>query len=355
MTAADRERAARTVGAGRFGAALSGVLALLIVSFFLALGLGAMDIKLDRIVAILWDAIWDEAGSDPESNVLLAVRLPRVLLAATVGAGLAVSGAALQGLFRNPLADPQLIGISSGAAVAAAGMIVFGAPLLAILPSGLVAWAMPAASFVGALTVTGIIYLFAARRGGLDVATLLLVGVALNALAGAFLGLFTYLSDDQQLRDITRWMLGSLAGAPWEQVLPILPLILGAVVIMVCLARPLNALLLGESEAFHLGFNVEGVKRTLVVLTALAAGAAVALTGMIGFIGLVVPHLVRLMVGPDHRALLPMAALLGASLLLLADLAARLVVLPAEMAIGVVTALGGAPFFLWLLARRGGH
>lgn len=352
MTAAV-ERPARGFGGGRLGLALTGVLGLLLVALLLSLGLGALEIAPDRIVAILWQALLGEAGSDTESAVLLAVRLPRVALAVAVGAGLATAGAALQGLFRNPLADPQLIGISGGAAMAASGTIVLGGPLLAALPAALVPWALPTAAFLGALTVTGLIYAFSLRRGGLDLATLLLAGVALNAIAMSTLGLFTYMSDDQQLRDLNLWMLGSLAGAPWAQVLPVLPLIALAVSGIVAMARPLNALLLGEAEAFHIGFRVERVKRQLVVCAALAAGAAVALTGIIGFVGLMVPHLVRLMIGPDHRALLPVAALLGASIMLLADLVARLVVLPAELPVGVVTAFAGAPFFLWLLARRG--
>lgn len=346
------ERPARGFGAARLGLALGAVLALLLVSLLLALGLGALEIPPGRILAILWAAVTGESDSATDTAVLLAVRLPRVALAVAVGAGLSTAGAALQGLFRNPLADPQLIGISGGAAMAASGTIVLGGPLLAALPAALVPWALPVAAFAGALIVTTLIYLFSLRRGGLDLATLLLAGVALNAIAMACLGLFTYLSDDQQLRDLNLWMLGSLAGAPWAQVLPVLPLIGLAVLGILALARSLNALLLGEAEAFHLGFRIERVKRQLVVCTALAAGAAVALTGIIGFVGLLVPHLVRLAIGPDHRALLPVAALLGASLLLLADLLARLVVLPAELPVGVVTAFAGAPFFLWLLSRR---
>jgi len=338
--------------AGREGLVLIGLGLLLAVALLLSLGLGAVPIPVDAVVRILAGAIVGEAGDEPGAAVLLGIRLPRVLLGVATGAGLAVAGAALQGLFRNPLADPQLIGISGGAAVASAATIVLGGGLVALLPPLLASWALPAAAFAGALAVSFLVYAIAWRREGLDIATLLLAGVAINALAMAGLGLLSFIGTDQQLRQLSLWLLGSLAGAPWRQVLPVLPLIALAVFVIIRQARALNAFLLGESEAFHLGFAVEKVKRRLVVLTALAAGAAVALTGMISFVGLVVPHLVRLVIGPDHRTLLPASALLGASLLLLADLVSRLVVLPAELPVGVVTAFGGAPFFLWMLLRR---
>ena len=325
---------------------------LLLVSVVLSLGLGAVDIPPGSVLHILAAAPFGAESGEANEAVLLGIRLPRVLLGIATGAGLAVAGACLQGLFRNPLADPQLIGISGGAALASASTIVFGGSLIALLPTALAAWVLPGMAFLGALLVTSLVYAIAWRRDGLDIATLLLAGVAINALTMAGLGLLSFLGDDQQLRQLSLWLLGSLAAAPWRQVLPLLPIMLLAVLAMIASARALNAMLLGESEAFHLGFAVETVKRRLVVLCALAAGSAVALTGMIAFVGLVVPHLIRLVLGPDHRTLLPASALLGASLLLLADLVARLTVLPAELPVGVVTAFGGAPFFLWLLLRR---
>jgi iron complex transport system permease protein len=294
---------------------------------------------------------WLEVGAR-EQSVLIHVRLPRVLLAVLVGASLAVSGAALQGLFRNPLADPGLLGISGGATVAAASAIIFGAPLATALPLALTAWFLPLSAFLGAMIVTAIIYGLSLRREGMDIATLLLAGIAINALAAAALGLLTFLAPDGQLRDIMFWLLGSLAGTGWPQLWPVAIMILAAIGLLVGLARPLNALLLGEAEAFHVGFAIEPIKRQLVIVTALAAGAAVALTGTIGFVGLLVPHFARFLVGPDHRRLLPAAALLGAALLLIADLIGRVVVLPAELPIGVVTSFLGAPFFLWRLRRR---
>lgn len=330
---------------------------LLIVSFFLSLGLGAVGIAPLDIVSIFGERLGLPALTETEARdgfVLIGIRLPRVVLAMLVGGGLAMAGAALQGLFRNPLADPALLGVSSGAALAVAATIVFGGGLIAMLPVPLRPWALPAAAFAGAMLVTALIYGFVARRPTVDVTILLLAGIAINAIAGAGLGLATFLSEDQQLRDITFWLLGRLSGVGWIKLLPVAVMIGIGLVWMLCLARPLNAILLGEREAFQIGFDVEPIKRQLILVTALASGAAVALTGMIGFVGLLVPHLARMLVGADHRRLLPTATILGASLLLLADLVARLVVLPAELPIGVVTSFIGAPFFLWLLLRRRG-
>lgn len=333
---------------------LVGLFALLGVALLLALGIGAVPISPIQILSILAERFGLPGfaeTSTAEFAVMLSIRMPRVVLAVVVGAGLAVSGAALQGLFRNPLADPALLGVTGGAGLAAATAILFGGGLLATLPSAVAPWFLPGAAFLGALTVTALVYGVAARREGMDLGTLLLAGIALNALAGAGLGLITFVSEDRQLRDITFWMLGSLAGTAWQQLLPVAAMIGTALILLFRLARPLNAMLLGESEAFHIGFPVESMKRQLVVITALASGAAVALTGTIGFVGLLVPHLARLIVGPDHRRLLPVSALFGATLLLFADLIGRLVVLPAELPIGVVTSFVGAPFFLWLLLR----
>lgn len=336
---------------------VAALLLLLAAALLLALGIGAVDVSPLQILSILSERLGLGSFAETtraESAVLLSIRLPRVVLAVVVGSGLAVSGAALQGLFRNPLADPALLGVSGGAAVAAAAMILFGGGLVAAAPAFLAPWFLPGAAFLGAIGVTSLVYLLALRGRNMDLATLLLAGIALNAIAGAGLGLLTFLSEDRQLRDITFWLLGSLAGSAWPQLLPVVAMTAVALVLLCRLARPLNALLLGEAEAFHIGFPVESLKRRLVVVTALASGSAVALTGTIGFVGLLVPHLARMLVGPDHRRLMPVAALLGATLLLIADLIGRLVVLPAELPIGVVTSFLGAPFFLWLLLRRGG-
>ncbi|MBX9750482.1 MAG: iron ABC transporter permease [Roseococcus sp.] len=289
-----------------------------------------------------------------DAAILGVVRAPRVLLAAVLGAGLAMAGAVMQGLFRNPLADPGLIGVSAGAALAAVGAIVLGPALFGARSGALGLWLLPLAAFGGGLAATLLIARLATRDGVTGVALLLLAGVAVNALCGALTGLLVFMADDRQVRDITFWSLGSLAGARWVQLPVAALLVLLPALAMLPLARALNAVSLGEREAFHLGLRVESAKRLAVTLAAVAVSAGVALAGLIGFVGLVVPHLVRLMVGADHRLLLPGAALLGASLMVLADLAARSLAAPAELPVGVVTALIGAPFFLWLLRHRAG-
>ncbi|HJT12079.1 MAG TPA: iron ABC transporter permease [Dongiaceae bacterium] len=287
-------------------------------------------------------------------TILIDIRLPRIVLGTLTGAGLAVAGVTLQGLFRNPLADPGLIGVSTGAATAAAAFIVLGWPLFDYLSAPLLRHALPVAAFAGGLATTILIYAIATREGRTDVATLLLAGVAINALAGACIGLLIFLSAENELRDLNFWMLGSLNGVTWERLLVIGPLVLAVALALMRFGKHLNALLLGETEARHLGFDVERAKRWMVTLVALTVGAIVALTGAIGFIGLIVPHLVRLMMGADHRALYPLSALLGACLVLLADLFARTIVVPAELPIGIVTSFLGGPFFLWLLLRQKG-
>lgn len=332
---------------------------LLLVMFFVAIGIGPVAIVPSDVLAIMLSSLsestgWFEPSEAIDSGhaiILTEIRAPRVVLGIIVGAGLAVSGAAMQGLFRNPLADPGLVGISSGAALAAVSVIVLGSTTLSGLQNALGIFTLPVAAFVGSLLTTLLVYRLSNTEGRTDVSTLLLAGIAINALAGAVTGLLTYMADDAQLRTLTFWSMGSLGSANWQQVMVAAPLILLAVVIIPWQARALNAVLLGEAEAGHLGFNLEYVKKMLIVLVALAVGTAVALTGIIGFIGLVVPHLLRLIVGPDHRFLLPASALLGASLLLTADLLARNLVAPAELPIGIITAVLGGPFFLWLLLR----
>ncbi|WP_035723566.1 FecCD family ABC transporter permease [Fodinicurvata fenggangensis] len=334
---------------------MAGLVLGLFAVVLLSLGLGAVRIPVGDAVAVLAEGLGLSAAKsvpDQLRLVLLHIRLPRTLLAALAGAGLAVSGAALQGLFRNPLADPGLIGVSSGAALAAATTIVFGGMLFSGLPPELLPYLLPLGAFGGGLIAVLLAYRLASGHGQTDVATLLLAGVALNAIAGAGIGLLIFASDDQQLRDLNFWMLGSVAGANWSALLPALAFLVLPLLALPFLGRALNALLLGETEAAHLGFRVERAKKFILLLAALATGAAVALCGVIGFVGLVVPHLVRLVAGPDHRFLLPASALLGAALLLLADLLARTLVLPAELPIGIVTSCVGGPFFLWMLLRQ---
>ncbi|WP_457363656.1 FecCD family ABC transporter permease [Pseudomonas sp. TE3610] len=289
-------------------------------------------------------------GLEQAEMIVGQIRLPRTLLGLTAGAVLALAGVAMQGLFRNPLADPGLVGVSSGAALGAAIAIV-GGSWLGGLPPMLEPYLLSICAFLGGLGVTALVYRLGRKDGQTSVAVMLLAGVALTALAGAAVGLFTYLADDATLRTLTFWNLGSLNGASYQRLWPLLLIATGVSLWLPRRAKALNALLLGESEARHLGIDVERLKRELVFCAALGVGAAVAAAGLIGFIGLVVPHLVRQVSGPDHRVLLPASLLAGASLLLFADLIARMALAPAELPIGIVTAFLGAPFFLFLLVR----
>ncbi len=313
-----------------------------------ALGSGAMPIPARSVATALFHGIGGQT-LDGDETVVWLLRLPRVLLALLVGAALGGGGAAMQGVFRNPLADPGLIGVSAGAALGAVGMIVLGSHAATALPWADGALGMMLAAFVGGLLATWLVYCMGRRRPG--VATLLLAGVAVNAMAMAGVGLLTYLANDQQLRSLTFWSLGSLGGATWPRLAMAAPLVLLPLLILPRSARALNAMLLGEREANLLGFRPERLKAWLIALVALAVSAAVAMSGVIGFVGLVVPHLLRMVWGPDHRLLLPASCLGGAVLLLAADTLARTVMVPAELPIGVLTALVGGPFFMWLLLR----
>lgn len=323
----------------------------LFVAFLLGVGIGAVAVPPDVVVAILLSKIGvsvETAVSQQQMAVLWNIRLPRVVLGGLVGAALAVSGALLQGIFRNPLADPGLIGVSSGAALGAVFTIISGLAVFGI-------YTLPVAAFLAGAATTLLVYRLSRRHGRTDVAMLLLVGLALNALAGATTGLLTYLADDAQLRSIVFWTLGGLGGALWETVLAAAPPILIVLVLAPRLGFYLNLFALGEAEARHLGVNVEWIKRAAVLMAALATGAAVALTGPIGFIGLIVPHMVRLAIGPDHRWLIPACAFGGATLLILADLLARTLAAPAEIPVGLFTSFAGGPFFLALILRTRRH
>ena len=331
-----------------------GTLGLLVLTVLLGLlsivclGTGAVSMAPGQVLAVLGkglDLTLPWAFEPHHEAIVLSIRLPRILLGILIGGGLAVAGAAMQGLFRNPLADPGLIGVSSGAAVAAVATIVLGAT------QTLGSFALSIAAFGGGAATTLLVYRLSLVHGSVSVSTMLLAGIAINAVAGAITGVFTFVADDAQLRSLTFWSMGSLGGATWPAVAAAAPFTGLATLAVLRYARPLNALLLGEAEAGHLGCNVDRLKRSIVLLVALSVGAAVAAAGIIGFVGLVVPHLLRLTLGPDHRFLLPGAALLGASLLLGADLIARTLVAPAELPIGIVTAIIGGPFFMYLLQR----
>jgi iron complex transport system permease protein len=346
MAVAARRR--RVLG---YGGASAIALAVVVV---LSIGRGAIDIPPDRVLAALLAAMAGTPDPSVARDVLVIwnVRLPRTILAVTIGAALGLSGAVMQGLFRNPLADPGLVGVSAGAALAAAATIVLGERFLVPIFGFVPFFALPAGAFFGGLAGTLILYAIATRQGRTSIATMLLAGIALGALAGALSGFLAYLSDDRQLRDITFWSLGSLGGATWTKAFTLVAVVAVLVAAAAFLARGLNALVLGEAEAFHLGLPVQFLKSCCIVLVALAVGACVATAGVIGFIGIVAPHLVRLTAGSDHRVLLPLCAVVGAVLLTAADVIARTIAAPAELPIGILTAAIGAPFFLWLLLRR---
>ena len=318
----------------------------------LALMTGPVWISLENVARALTDQLSSVATGSQEGLILFSIRLPRVILAGLVGVCLAVCGTAMQGLFRNPLADPSLIGVSSGASAGASLMIVLGGG--ALLQSGQMAGLSVVAlgAFAGGFVAVIMVYRLATTSTGTSVATMLLAGIAISALAGALNSLFTFMADDEMLRRISLWQMGSLDAANWPRVW-----IAGLAVAILMSLLPregaaLNAFLLGESEARHLGIAVDAVKRKLILLTAMAIGVSVAVAGTISFVGLIVPHIVRLLIGPDHRYLIPASAMAGAILLILADAAARVVVAPAELPAGILTALLGTPFFFSLLARN---
>ncbi len=323
--------------------ALIALVGLLIAAFAIAVATGAVSLPLSA----LWRS--DLELTNLQRMVLTELRLPRVVLAGAVGAALASSGAVLQGLFRNPLAEPQLIGVSSGAALGAIAMIVLGSGLG--LPDGLRPYSVSIAAILGALGVTASLYFVANRKGSGDVTTMLLIGIAINAIAGVGIGLFTWLANDGELRSLTFWSLGSFGGAQWPMVVPAGLLIVLSLLILLPTGQALDRLQLGELEARRLGVSVTALKRRLVFASAIGVGAAVSVSGIIGFVGLVVPHIARLLVGVHHRLLLIASAVLGAALAIVADLGARTMVAPAEMPVGLITSALGAPFFLWLILR----
>ena len=327
---------------------LAGVL---VLSCIASLQVGATDVTLSAMLA---KSSRGETLSLMEQVVLFDIRLPRLAMGVLVGAALAVSGAAMQGLFRNPLADPGIVGVGAGAGLGAILAIVLGALLPVWMIDHVGNHVVPFAAFLGGWGSTILLYRVSTRQGRTSVATMLLAGIALGALAGALSGILVYIADDRQLRDLTFWGLGSLAGASWAKVLSAGPLIFLSIGAALMLGRGLNGLALGEATAAHIGVDVQRMKSIAILAVAGATGAAVAVSGGIGFIGIVVPHVLRLASGPDHRTLLKNCALLGATLLILADVIARVVIAPAELPIGIVTAVLGAPVFLWILLKRRG-
>lgn len=334
-----------------------GLMALLaLAAFVFAAGQGAFAIDAARLPAIAWSALqhWWQGGADAgstEQQVFAAIRAPRLVLGLAAGAGLGLAGALMQGLFRNPLADPGLIGVSSGAALAAAALIVMGALWFPSVPRSLGSWPLMLCAFTGGLVTTGLIYSLAQAGGGTRIGVMLLAGVAINALAMAGLGLLSFLSTDEQLRNLQMWLMGSLGSARWPVAIVASAVVGASALLAQRLAQPLNAIALGEAQASLMGVAVERTKRLAVIVAALVVGCITAACGMIGFIGLVAPHWVRLIAGPDHRVVLPASALLGAAMVVFADAFARTVVAPAELPLGVLTALVGVPLFLAMLRQ----
>lgn len=331
-----------------------GLALLLPISFLLALAFGTVPLALGEIVGSLFKlpfASANEAVSSRTDLVIQQIRLPRAILAALVGALLGICGASTQGLFRNPLADPSLIGVTAGASAGAALTIFFAGSLTSLVGlSGLSI--ISGGAFIGGSLAVILVYSLATNRHGTSVATMLLAGIAITAIAGSLTNILEFFGNDEVLRRISLWRMGGLDGANYHRVS--IAAILGSVILFALprFATALNALLLGESEARHLGLSVQSIKIRLVLLVAAGVGVSVALAGTIAFIGLIVPHIIRLLIGPDHRYLLIASAIGGAVLLLLSDTLARTIFAPIELPVGLVTALLGAPFFISLLRHR---
>ena len=320
--------------------------ALLIASVIVAVTIGPADITAGEV----WASVLHHLGlgatplSELRDGIVWELRMPRVLTAAAVGAGLAVSGAVMQALTRNPLADPYLLGLSSGASLGAVPVLLLG-----------FAFVLPLAAFLGALLALGLTLVLASSLGRITPSRTILAGVAVSALASALTSLviFWWVTGDSY-REILSWLLGSLAGARWPAVAITFAAIAVAGIPILLSGRTLDAFAFGDTSAETLGINVQGVRWGLLAVTALLTGAMVSVSGSIGFVGLILPHAVRLLVGPRHRALLPLVALVGAIFLIWADTAARSLFDPRELPVGIVTAIVGAPVFALLLARRRG-
>lgn len=330
------------------GVALVVGLVLALVALVVAAGsIGAFPIAFGEVVSSVLHRVGLDIGTPPDAlaeDVLWQIRFPRVALTVLVGGSLGCAGALMQGTFSNPLAEPGIVGVSSGAALGAVIIIVSG-----LAPFG--TWSITVAAFVGGVVTVFVVYAASRADGRTEVITMVLTGIALNALTGAVLGLLTYYSDDSQLRSITFWTLGSMAQATWSKVAVVAPLAIGGMLVAPSFARRLDLLALGDRPARHLGVDVEGTRRVVLLLVAVLTASAVAVSGQILFVGLVIPHLVRMVAGPGHRLLVPASALAGATILVAADLAARTMAAPAEIPLGVLTALVGSPFFFWQLRR----
>lgn len=337
------------------GSLITVLIGILLLAIVLSVGLGALYVSPAQSLSILLKQTGIQLNvgyTNQQEVVITAIRLPRVLFGIFIGATLSMCGTAIQGLFRNPLADPTLIGISSGAALFTVVMIVLGLQLFGGLFNLVGGYALSIAAFCGAFVTALLIYRISQAGGKTIVSTMLLAGIAISAMAAAGTGIMTLMANDAQLRSITFWNLGSLGGANWQSLAVLVPICMICLVGLPLLSKPLNALVLGETNASHIGINVEALKTKTIVLTALGVGVCVSVSGIIGFVGLVTPHIIRKIIGPEHKRVFIAAALLGAIIMVIADLLCRTIIAPIEIPIGIVTALLGAPFFLYLLLKE---
>jgi iron complex transport system permease protein len=328
--------------------AISLLLLLLVVSIASAITLGPVQISIINTYRILLSnfpfigGFFPLTGEETSEIIIMSLRLPRAIMGVLVGASLAVAGVVTQSLFRNPMADPFVIGISSGAALGASVAILFGI-------GGF--YALPLLAFAGAIIAAFIVYTLARTETGIVTETLLLSGIAVAYFLSSLTAFLLYTAGEE-LHKIIFWLMGGLWASTWNKTLILLPIFMISFGILQLLSRDLNAMLLGEEPALHLGVEVENIKKIILIAASLLAGVAVAFAGTIGFVGLIIPHITRLVVGPDHRVLLPSSALVGALFLVWSDTLARTIISPAEIPVGIITAFFGAPFFLYLLLRH---
>ncbi len=330
---------------------ITGCFALLIILALISLNMGAYTFDAPLIQLLKEEVFGGGKITTSDYFVLFNIRMPRIVMAILVGSALAVSGTCLQGMFKNPLATPNLIGVTSGASLFAALGIVLGNYFRAFLPEVLHYSMLSILAFAGAILTMTFVYRISTTRRKTNVVIMLLAGVAISALAGAITGFLTYLTDDQELRDLTFWTLGSLGGSTWVKNGILAGVILVSFIILINKGKALNAMMLGEQDASHLGIPVEKIKKQIVILTALMVGTCVAFSGIIGFVGLIVPYILRLIFKSNYHIILPLSAVGGSILLLLADTFSRTIVSPSEMPIGVLTAFLGAPVFIAILIR----
>lgn len=345
---------ALTIRETRNAVILTGLSILLVATLLFSLTIGAVSIPVQDVVIILLQKLGlftDVQANSMHEVVLTSIRFPRIFMTLLIGAALGVSGASLQGLFRNPLVEPSLIGVSGGSAAGVVLVIVFGSALALPTEGFLYHALIPFTAFTGGLLATFLVLKLSSHAGKTSITVLVLVGVAMNALAGAIIGLAVFYADENQLRTFTFWTLGDLSGATTGKLIVAAPLLMVSIGALLFFSKTLNALALGEAEAYHMGVNVERAKRGIIFFSALAVGVSVSLAGMIGFVGLVIPHLIRVLFHSDNKLVLPASVIGGAWLLIVADIVARTVVSPTELPIGVMTALIGSPFFIVLLMK----